>query len=58
MDTVYNPVQTLLLQRAAAANLRTITGVDMFVRQAARQFTHFTGHPAPVAIFAQILTLD
>lgn len=58
MDTVYNPVQTLLLQRAAAANLRTITGVDMFVRQAARQFTHFTGHPAPVAVFARILTLD
>jgi len=42
-DTVYNPEQTLFIKQARLAGCPTITGVDMFVRQAARQFKLFTG---------------
>ncbi len=42
-DTVYNPEQTLFIKQAREAECTTITGVDMFVRQAARQFKLFTG---------------
>jgi len=42
-DTVYNPEQTLFIKQARAAGCTTITGVDMFVRQAAEQFSLFTG---------------
>ena len=46
-DTVYNPEQTLLLKQAREAGCRVITGVDMFVGQAALQFKLFTGREAP-----------
>jgi 3-dehydroquinate dehydratase/shikimate dehydrogenase len=42
-DTVYNPEQTLFIKDARAAGCVTVTGVDMFARQAARQFQLFTG---------------
>jgi 3-dehydroquinate dehydratase/shikimate dehydrogenase len=42
-DTVYNPEQTLLIKQAREAGCTAITGVDMFVRQAAEQFKLFTG---------------
>jgi 3-dehydroquinate dehydratase/shikimate dehydrogenase len=42
-DVVYNPEQTLFIKYARQANCETVTGVDMFVRQAARQFEMFTG---------------
>ncbi|RCS41221.1 shikimate dehydrogenase [Bremerella cremea] len=42
-DTVYNPEQTLLIKEAKATGARVVTGVEMFVRQAALQFKHFTG---------------
>lgn len=45
-DTVYNPEQTLFIKQAREAECTTITGVDMFVRQAARQFKLFTGEEA------------
>lgn len=45
-DTIYNPEQTLLVKYARKAGCRTITGVDMFVRQAAKQYELFTGLPA------------
>ena len=46
-DTVYNPEQTLLIKHAREQGCRVITGVEMFIRQAALQFEHFTGQPAP-----------
>ena len=46
-DTVYNPEQTLLIKQARKAGCRVITGVDMFIRQAALQFQLFTGEEAP-----------
>lgn len=42
-DTIYNPEQTLLIKEAREYGCKTITGVDMFVRQAAEQFKLFTG---------------
>ena len=49
-DTVYNPEQTLFIKQARAAGCTTITGVDMFVRQAAKQFKYFTGTKPDVSL--------
>jgi 3-dehydroquinate dehydratase/shikimate dehydrogenase len=42
-DTVYNPVETLLLKQAKEAGAKTIDGLSMFVNQALAQFKLFTG---------------
>ncbi len=54
-DTVYNPENTLLIKYAKQAQCRIITGVDMFVRQAAYQFKLFTGKDAPVQLMRQTI---
>ena len=46
-DLVYNPAGTRLLQFARARGCRTISGLDMFIAQAARQFEYWTGAEAP-----------
>lgn len=45
-DTIYNPENTLLIKHAIKRRAKVITGVDMFVRQAAYQFKLFTGQDA------------
>ena len=45
-DTIYNPSRTLFIKHAREAGCETITGVDMFARQAAEQFKLFTGKEA------------
>jgi 3-dehydroquinate dehydratase/shikimate dehydrogenase len=42
-DTIYNPLETVLLQRAKAAGARTVSGAEMFVRQAMAQYKIFIG---------------
>ena len=54
-DTVYNPEQTLLVKQARQAGCRVITGVDMFIRQAALQFQLFTGAEAPTDLMRDTL---
>jgi shikimate dehydrogenase len=54
MDTVYTPLNTPLLQQAALAGFRTIDGLAMFIRQAAEQFTGWTGAAAPLGLFERI----
>jgi len=54
-DTVYNPENTLLIKQAKRANCRIITGIDMFVRQAAYQFKLFTGTEAPYKLMRQTI---
>ncbi|HET6427141.1 MAG TPA: shikimate dehydrogenase [Phycisphaerae bacterium] len=54
-DTVYNPLQTRLLREAAEAGCRTVSGVDMFVNQAAAQFEPWTGKPAPRELMRQVV---
>ncbi|MCA9147954.1 MAG: shikimate dehydrogenase [Planctomycetales bacterium] len=54
-DTVYNPEQTLLLKQAREKHCLTVTGVEMFVRQAAIQFHYFTGEAAPAELMRETL---
>jgi 3-dehydroquinate dehydratase/shikimate dehydrogenase len=54
-DTIYNPERTLLIKQARERGCKTITGIDMFVRQAARQFELFTGKRAPVETMREVL---
>jgi 3-dehydroquinate dehydratase/shikimate dehydrogenase len=46
-DTVYNPEQTLLLKQARERGCPTVGGMEMFIRQAAKQFELFTDTAAP-----------
>jgi len=54
-DTIYNPIETKLLRAAREAGAKTITGVEMFVRQAAAQFEAWTGKPAPQALMRSVV---
>ena len=54
-DTVYNPPQTKLLRQAQEAGAQTVGGVEMFVRQAARQFEAWTHQPAPVQVMRAVI---
>ena len=49
-DLVYNPRETRLLAAARAAGCATLGGLPMLVAQAQRQFTWWTGIPAPAAV--------
>jgi 3-dehydroquinate dehydratase/shikimate dehydrogenase len=54
-DTVYNPENTLLIKEARQAGCRIVSGVDMFVRQAAIQFRIWHGQPAPEKVMREAL---
>jgi len=54
-DTVYNPEQTLLIKQAREKDCHVVTGVDMFVRQAAIQFQLFTGQDPPTDLMRQAI---
>jgi 3-dehydroquinate dehydratase/shikimate dehydrogenase len=49
-DTVYTPENTLFIKEAKNRGAHAITGVDLFVRQAALQFKLFTGQEAPLEL--------
>jgi shikimate dehydrogenase len=49
-DIVYTPLETRLLADARSAGLKVVSGVEMFLHQAALQFALFTGVDAPVGI--------
>lgn len=55
-DAVYNPLETRLLREAKRRGASCISGVEMFVRQAARQFeTWFPDLKAPVALMREVV---
>jgi 3-dehydroquinate dehydratase/shikimate dehydrogenase len=54
-DTVYNPMRTKLLEQAQQAGAKTVGGVEMFVRQAARQFELWTKQGAPIDVMRRAL---
>ncbi|MFN0020461.1 MAG: shikimate dehydrogenase [Pirellulaceae bacterium] len=54
-DTIYNPEQTLLIKQARESACEVITGVEMFVGQAAHQFRLFTGEDAPAEMMRQVV---
>ena len=47
-DVVYNPIDTKLLRDAKSRGLIAVSGVEMFINQAAMQFEYFTEVKAPV----------
>ncbi|MBI1831254.1 MAG: shikimate dehydrogenase [Planctomycetes bacterium] len=54
-DTIYTPETTKLIREAQARGCQVLTGVDMFVRQAALQFEIFTGQPAPLELMTNVV---
>jgi 3-dehydroquinate dehydratase/shikimate dehydrogenase len=54
-DVVYNPPRTKFLRQAEAAGAKTVSGVDMFLRQAATQFEAWTGQAAPLDTMRQVI---
>ncbi|MCF8078334.1 MAG: shikimate dehydrogenase [Desulfobacterales bacterium] len=56
MDVVYNPMKTRLLKEAEKRGCKTVDGAAMFVYQGARQFTLWTGVPAPVEVMREVVS--
>lgn len=54
-DTIYNPPKTKLLRHAEAKGVKTIGGIEMFVRQAAAQFEAWTGTRAPTDVMRRVV---
>lgn len=54
-DVVYNPVETKLLGDAKSRGLIAVSGVDMFINQAAMQFEYFTEVKAPIEEMRRVL---
>ncbi len=54
-DTVYTPETTLLVKEARDRGCAVVTGVELFVRQAALQFQLFTGRPAPLELMRKVV---
>jgi 3-dehydroquinate dehydratase / shikimate dehydrogenase len=53
-DTIYTPETTLLVRDAQQRGCHVLTGVDMFVRQAAAQFKLFTGQEPPIDLMTEV----
>jgi len=56
-DMVYNPRETTLLKMARDQRRTVISGLEMFLEQAAEQFEIWTGETAPRAVMRQALEL-
>ena len=54
-DAVYNPPTTRFLHEAAACGACPVSGVEMFIAQAAKQFELWTGVPAPTDVMRRAL---
>jgi len=54
-DTVYNPLQTTLLKRAAEAGAKTVNGAEMYIRQAIAQYKIFIGHDPDEALMRDVV---
>jgi shikimate dehydrogenase len=55
MDIIYNPRQTLLMQKAEAAGIRTISGLGMLVHQGLASFEIWFGKQPPASVFYDAL---
>ena len=54
-DTVYNPENTLLIKQARERGCPTVSGIEMFIRQAALQYELFTNQMAPLDVMRETL---
>ncbi|HXT57998.1 MAG TPA: shikimate dehydrogenase, partial [Pirellulales bacterium] len=52
---VYNPESTLLVKDARARSCTLVTGVEMFIRQAALQCKLFTDQEPPADLMRDVL---
>ncbi len=57
MDIVYNPLETRLLRKAKEAGARTISGLEMFVRQGAESL-RIWGYDPPVSLMREVVTKE
>ena len=55
VDTIYTPENTLLIKEARARGCPVVSGVELFIRQAALQFRLFTGKEAPLDLLRSIV---
>ena len=55
MDTVYHPENTMFLKLARERECRTVSGVDMFIRQAAIQSQLYTGLEPPIELMRDVV---
>jgi len=54
-DVIYNPLKTRLLREAEETGCVVVSGIDMFVYQAALQFELWTGKQAPIDVMKKAL---
>jgi 3-dehydroquinate dehydratase/shikimate dehydrogenase len=54
-DTIYHPENTMMLKLASERGATIVTGVEMFVRQAAGQFRLYTGEDPPMGLMRDVL---
>jgi len=54
-DTIYNPENTLFIKEAREHLCHVVSGIEMFVRQAAAQFKWFTGREIPLTSMMETL---
>jgi 3-dehydroquinate dehydratase / shikimate dehydrogenase len=54
-EMVYNPLETPLLRLAKSRGISTISGLEMFVQQGARQFEIWTGKTPPEAEMRRVV---
>ena len=54
-DMVYNPLKTRLIRDAEQNGCATITGLEMFINQAAKQFDLWTGKKAPLDLMKKVV---
>jgi len=54
-DVIYNPVKTRLAREAEETGCVVVSGIDMFVYQAALQFELWTGKTAPIKVMREAL---
>jgi shikimate dehydrogenase len=54
-DSVFNPLETLLVKQAKLVGAQALGGLDMLVHQGARAFTIWTGVEPPVEVMKQAI---
>ena len=54
-DCIYNPKITKLLDIAKSKKSRIISGIELFINQAAVQFELWTNQEAPIKLMSKLL---
>ena len=54
-DSVYNPPETKLIREAKEAGCTAVSGIELFINQAAAQFQLWTGTKAPKEAMRRII---